>query len=514
MNRLRLLPLLALALFPLHAAAMDLTATRAAIDARIAQPRFAAARWGIAVVSLDSGRTLYAHDADKLFLPASTAKLYTAALVLNGLDTAYRIPTRVLGPAPDRRGRVDGPLVLYGMGDPSLGADPATADWADALALQLTAAGVRRIRGDLVADATYFAGPPLGDGWEAADLLSGFAAPASALSVRENQLRLTVTPAARAGEPAQLVLDPPAALRLDGRLQTTPAGNRSDVNLYRAPGSGLLHVFGTIAAQAPARSFRLAMDDPARVAGTELLQALARHRIELDGGLRVLHWPQPSEALRADAHVLAEVRSPPLGTILRAGLKRSQNLYLQNLLQLAGLREQAASADPAPPADFVGTANWGLRALRQLLGRIGISPSASLIGEGTGLSRRDLTTPNALVRLLAFLANGPDGGALRGMLPVAGVDGTLAGRMRGTRAAGNVHAKTGSMTYVNCLAGYVTSAAGEHLAFAILLNDYDPPPGMSASAEVDAIAVWLAELGESATGSGAPASSGERERIR
>src|SRR5690242_12860403 len=127
MTFLRLISLLALALAPLHAAAMDLPATRAAIDARLAQSRFAAARWGIAVVSLDSGRTLYAHDADKLFLPASTAKLYTAALVLNGLDASYRIPTRVLGSQPDRRGRVDGPLVLYGMGDPSLGVAPSTA---------------------------------------------------------------------------------------------------------------------------------------------------------------------------------------------------------------------------------------------------------------------------------------------------------------------------------------------------------------------------------------------------
>jgi D-alanyl-D-alanine carboxypeptidase/D-alanyl-D-alanine-endopeptidase (penicillin-binding protein 4) len=497
MNLPRPLLLLALALLPLRAASMDLAATRAAIDAHLAQPRFAAARWGIAVVSLDSGRTLYARDADKLFQPASTAKLYTAALVLNTMDTGYRIPTRVLGRAPGRRGRVDGPIVLYGMGDPSLGADPATAGWADALATQLVDRGVRRVHGDLVADATYFAGPPFGDGWEATDLLSAFAAPASALSVYENQLRMTVGPAARAGQPAELVLDPPDATRLDARVQTAPAGTRGDLHLYRAPGSDPLYVFGTIAAQAPARSFRLAMDDPARVAGLALLQALQRHGIDVDGGLRVLRWPQRDDALSAGTGVLAEVRSPPLATILRAGLKRSQNLYLQNLLQLAGLRGQASAAtDPASPTGFLSSADWGLHALRRLLDRIGIRPSASLIGEGTGLSRRDLTTPDALARLLAFLANGRDAGALRDMLPVAGVDGTLAGRMRGTPAADNVHAKTGSMSYVNALAGYVTTAAGEHLAFAILLNDYDPPEGFSASADVDAIAVWLAELDE------------------
>jgi len=494
----RLFLLFALASMPLHAAAMDLAATRAAIDAHIAQPRFSAARWGIAVVSLDSGRTLYAHDADKLFQPASTAKLYTAALVLNGLDAGYRIPTRVLGAQPTRRGRVDGPLVLYGMGDPSLGADPVTSDWADALAGQLAARGVRRVHGDLVADSSYFAGPPIGNGWEAFDLLSGFAAPAAALSVDENQWRLSVAPAARAGEPAQLGFDPPlSSMRLDGHLLTAPVGSTSDINLYRAPGSDVLHAFGTIAAGSPARSFRLAMNDPARVAGDRLLQALKRHGIRIDGQLRVRQWPQQQAILHTGLAVLAEVRSPPLAVLLREGLKRSQNLYLQNLLQVAGTRAHAAAAtDPAAPAGFLSAADWGIHALRQLLERIGIPPSANLIGEGTGLSRRDLTTPDALVRLLGFLANGPDVDPLRDMLPVAGVDGTLAGRMRGTAAAGNVHAKTGSMTYVNCLAGYVTSAAGEHLAFAILLNDYQPPDGMSASTEVDTVAVWLAGLDE------------------
>jgi D-alanyl-D-alanine carboxypeptidase/D-alanyl-D-alanine-endopeptidase (penicillin-binding protein 4) len=493
----RLLSLLALALLPLHARAMDLAATRAAIDAHIAQPRFAAARWGIAVVSLDSGRTLYAHDAGKLFQPASTAKLYTAALVLNGLDAGYRIPTRVLGSRPDRRGRVDGPLVLYGMGDPSLGADPSTVDWADALAAQLAARGVRRVHGGLVADATYFAGPPIGDGWEATDLLAGFAAPASALSVDENQVRLTVTPAARPGEPASLSFDPPAAMPVAGQLSTSPAGTAVDINLYRPPGGDLLHAFGSIPSQSSPRSYRLAMADPARTAGMMLLQALKQRGIAVDGHLRVVHWPQQDSMAHTGVEVLAEVRSPPVATILREGLKRSQNLYLQNLLQLAGTRAHATAAgDPDAPAGFLGAADWGIRALRQLLDRIGIPPPARLIGEGTGLSRRDLTTPAALVRLLAFLGNGPAAGALRDMLPVAGVDGTLAGRMRGTPAEGNVHAKTGSMTYVNGLAGYVTSAAGEHLAFAILLNDYEPPKGMPASADVDAIAVWLAQLDE------------------
>ena len=148
----------------------------ASIDAIVAQPRYAAADWGIAVVALDSGRTLYAHQAGKLFQPASTAKLFTAALTLATLPADYRIPTRVLSAATSRHGQLDGPLLLYGMGDPSLGSPGANPDWADALATQLAARGIHTIRGDLIADTSYFAGPRIGSGWEAGDLL-GLALP-------------------------------------------------------------------------------------------------------------------------------------------------------------------------------------------------------------------------------------------------------------------------------------------------------------------------------------------------
>jgi D-alanyl-D-alanine carboxypeptidase/D-alanyl-D-alanine-endopeptidase (penicillin-binding protein 4) len=131
--------------------------------------------------------------------------------------------------------------------------------------------------------------------------------------------------------------------------------------------------------------------------------------------------------------------------------------------------------------------------MHRLLEKIGVATSDSQITEGTGLSRRDLVTPNAMVRLLAYLAVQPYAGTLQDALPDAGVDGTLTGRMRGTAAAGNVRAKTGNMMYVHCLAGYVTTAAGEHVAFAIMLNNYLPPSqSPRASSDVDAIAVMLA----------------------
>lgn len=467
----------------------------ARIDAIVRQPRYAAADWGIAVASLDSGRTLYAHQADKLFQPASTAKLFTAALTLTSLDPDYRIPTRLLAAAPVRHGRLDGPLLLYGMGDPTLGTPGANPAWADDLATQLVARGIREVRGDLVADDSYFAGPPLGSGWEVSDLLGWFAAPASALSVHENIVALTVTAAAKAGQSPRLSFEPAAAAPpLADTLTTAAAHAADDINLYRAPGDTLLYAFGSVAAGTPPRTYRLAIPDPARQAGEELRAALARHGVRLQGSLRVLDWPQRDETLRANAQTLAEVLSPPVREILARGLKRSQNLYLQNLLQIDGLRAQAAAAgQPDAPTGFLSPEAWGLRALRALLERIGIAPSSVVLEEGTGLSRGNLATPAAMVELLQDLAAQPWAATLRDMLPVAGVDGTLEWRMRDGPATGNVQAKTGSMAHVHSLAGYVITATGRRLAFAIMLNNYTRGSEQPhANHDIDAIVQLLA----------------------
>ncbi|MHA6204068.1 D-alanyl-D-alanine carboxypeptidase/D-alanyl-D-alanine endopeptidase [Dyella soli] len=464
------------------------------IDSLIAQPRFAGADWGIAVVSLDNGRTLYAHHADQLLQPASTAKLFTAAAVLSALQPDYRIPTRVLAKGEIRNGQLNGPLILFGMGDPTLGSDPSTANWPDQLAARLAAQGLRHVHGDLIADATYFAGPQMGTGWEAIDLQSWFAVPATALSVRENQVDVTVVPAASAGRRATVVFEPAEAMPgAINEVVTGEARSRNDINLYRAPGNHVLYAFGSIAAHSPAQSYKLATPEPALYAGSLLRQALARQGIQLDGKLVTLQWPQRDAALEGQPRTLAEVLSPPVAEILQRGLKRSQNLYLQNLLLLTGVHAQADAEQREGNTGFITTERWGIRAMRALLDQIGIAPATSLIEEGTGLSRRNLATPNAMVRLLAYLAAQPYAAAVQEALPIAGVDGTLQWRMRNTPAENNVRAKTGSMGFVHCLAGYVTTADGERLAFAIMLNNYDPAPGSpAASHDVDAIAVMLA----------------------
>ncbi len=278
----------------------------ARIDAHIDQARFAAAEWGIAAISLDSGRTVYAHQADRLLQPASTAKLFTAAVSLATLGPDYRIATRVLASGALRDGRLEGRLILYGMGDPTLGT-ATSPGWADQLAGQLAAHGVHSVHGDLIADDSYFASPSFGAGWEAGDLQSWFAVPSSALSVQENVVDLTIGPGRAAGAAAVLQFTPAdAAMPMLGRLSTSAARMRSDVNLYRALGEDTLHVFGQVAAGSPPQHFKLALPDPAWLAGRRLRQALMSRGIRVSGKLQVVHWPQDDSGLLANARPLAE----------------------------------------------------------------------------------------------------------------------------------------------------------------------------------------------------------------
>ncbi|MHC1481057.1 D-alanyl-D-alanine carboxypeptidase/D-alanyl-D-alanine endopeptidase [Frateuria aurantia] len=463
-----------------------------AIEAYLAQPRFEHASWGVAVESLDSGRMLYTHEAQRLMQTASTAKLFTAAAVLDQPGPDYRIPTRLLGGRVLPDGSLSGALVLQGMGDPTLGVAAGSTDWARQLARQLAGRGVRRISGDLIADDTYFSGPPYGAGWEAEDLQSWFGAATSALSVNENIADLTVEPANRVGRPAGLVLQPEKAIpQIDSHLDTGPARDGSAINLYRAPGASTLEAFGQIGLHSPAQHFRLSLPDPARTAGLLLAAALRAQGIVLQGRVVSRHWPEPGATGTTGGTVLAEILSPPLAEVLQQGLKRSQNLYLQDLLQIAGVG-YAAEHPPASAGDFTSSADSGVHAIEALLQRAGIDPAAIQISDGTGMSRRSLATPLAMVQWLAWVARQPFAAAFRNGLPVAAVDGTLAAHFHDSPAADNLQAKTGSMSLVHCLVGYVTSVQGEHLAFAVMLNNYVPPTGApSISHDVDQVALLL-----------------------
>jgi len=467
------------------------------IDAFVAQPRFAHAQWGIDVVSLDNGKTFYRHNADALFLPASNAKLYTAALALQTLGPDARFSTTLYATAAPRAdGSVPGDLILYGGGDPSLGDRDVSPDWAARLADALAARGVRRIRGHLIADDTYFAGPPFGEGWEALDLQTGYGAGAGALGVQDNVLHVQV--AREAARCCALTIVPSHS----GMRVVNLTGSAAALNLYRPPGADVLYASGSLRPGTPRATFTLSAPDGALFAANQLREALAQRGIALGGGVRVVHWPETNVALVRNPVELASVASPPLSQLLVHMMKHSDNRYAQTLLQQVGVAtaRTGVCADRAGPPET--SADWGACAMRAFLARIGIGKGEVTLDDGAGLSRQDLVTPAATVKLLAWLARQPFANVLRDALPVAGIDGTLKYRMRGGAATDNVQAKTGTLSHVYTLSGFVTTAAGERLVFSLLLNRYlRPTDGVgrhvrpSPQSDLDAIATMLATHG-------------------
>lgn len=476
------------------------------IDAFIGRPRFRHARWGIAVRDLDSGRTLYSHQADKLFIPASNAKLYIAALALDTLGADFRLHTSLYATRhPDGRGVLHGDLVLYGRGDPGLGVGkdgkPDTT-WATRLAAALAQRGIRRVTGNLIADDTWYQGPPYGAGWEIDDQLGGYAPPVSALSVQDNAFTLRV---GGNGHCCTLEVDPAAAgIDIVDTLARNTDGRFDPLGLYRPPGSKRLYVFGSRAPTARPRVFTLAAPDPARMAGALLAEALARRGIDLDGHVEVRHWPDTTAPSRRDRMLrISDVRSVPLHALVRHMLKTSDNLYAQLLLLAVGKRQAATGICEDQPHPPTLTAGWGLCALRAWLRGIGIDTADTQFEEGSGLSRKDRVTPDATVHLLAWIARQPFAAELRDALPVAGVDGTLEQRLRGTPAAGNLRAKTGTLHMAYTLSGYVHAANGDRLAFSIMLNGYavadDPgrmPPTDPPTRDVDTVARLVTGYGQ------------------
>ncbi|MBE7501972.1 MAG: D-alanyl-D-alanine carboxypeptidase/D-alanyl-D-alanine-endopeptidase [Verrucomicrobiales bacterium] len=475
----------------------SLASLRDAIQRHATQARFARAHWGIHVVSRDTGEVLFTANADKSFVPASTAKLFTGALALDQLGPEHRVRTSLYaGAPPDPQGVVKGDLVLYGRGDPSLSPAAAGGDWDRALAPlveALVAAGVRVVTGDLGADESHFRGPPLGSGWEYDDLSWYYGAEVSALSVNLNALDVIVRPAASAGLPAQVFLFPSTRYVVISNLaQTVAADVPRRLHVRRVPEQNVVIARGKVPLGARPVTESVAVRRPAAWLGHELKAALHRRGIAVRGSVVVVD-AEARDRAPLDHQRLVELGgtwSPPLRDRLPRMMKPSQNLLAQLLLLEVGAALPAAASE-------LTTEQAGLRALPAFLARAGLTPGEARLEEGSGLSRHNLVTPRALVALLEFMLRHPHAEVFTNSLPVAGVDGTLRTRLRGSAAEGNLHGKTGTLSGVNSLAGYVTTVAGEPLVFALMLNHYTGGPGdRPARAELDELAGLVAGLGQ------------------
>lgn len=474
---------------------------RAKFQDIINQPQYATAFWGVKVASLANGRVLFEHNAGKLFSPASNCKLYTVALGLDKLGPDYRIKTSIYTKAnPTGEGVLEGDLVVFGRGDPTLKPFRPTDDVLTALQPLVhivTNAGIRSIHGNLVADASFLRGPEFGSGWSWDDQQYYYGAELSALTINDNILLATVTPAATEGGPCEVRLKPALSFfTVVNRTTTGPTNGNRSISLYRAPSSNILYVSGRLPVGGKPFMDDVPIHVPARAFGELFAQALGRAGVDVEGQVITKAWPSNDAALPDGYVELGAAQSPPLSEIAAKIQKPSQNLYTDLLLAQVGEHSRAGST----PADKTSE-ELGIAEVTKFLEKAGIPRRQFFLEEGSGLSRDNLVTPEATVQLLRHMSRHPAADVFRNSLPIAGVDGTLRNRLKDTPAMGNVRAKTGSLRWASSLSGYVTSAAGEKLVFSFMVNRFHPAePAKSARTDLDAMALLLANLSEAVSG--------------
>jgi len=460
--------------------------------------------WGIEVAELPSGRILFSRDAQHLFHPASNMKLFTTAAGLEKLGPDFVFRTTVESESgPDAQGRVQN-LYLVGRGDPSFcerisspllnpgEAKNYSCPTLQTLAEQLRARGVLEVSDPLIADDSYFLWEPYVHGWAAEDLLWGYGAAVSALALNSNALQLRIKPGLKAGDRAQVWLDPLADYyQLNNSLETSGPGTERRLFVERGLDSMRLDVWGQIPLDAGEDTERLAIAHPSQLIGDLFRQALQDAGIAVRGGVEVhdvtrleaakagLTPPQVSSRL-----VLAEHDSQPLREIVKATNKESRNFYAEMLLRAL-----------AREVKHRGGLEDGLEVLSEFAQQVGADQGETVFADGSGLSRDDLVAPDTFVKLLLHMASGPAFDVFLDTLPVAGVDGTLAGRFKGTRLTGRIHAKTGTLEQVNALSGYMDLPSGKRLAFSIIGNSH-PLKEKEGAATLDQIALavydWFA----------------------
>ena len=433
--------------------------------------------WGVIVVSLTRGDTVFEYNPDLLMLPASTMKLYTSAVALDRFGPAHQFKTEVLRDGMvSPEGVVLGNLVIKGAGDPSL--SPRYSGWnvgvqpLDSIADQVARMGIKHVRGDIIGDASAFDSERVPAGWRTRYLQASYAARVSALSYNENLAHITVRASARGALVAfgQQV----SGLTLRNTVAVRPGSRGASIRVWQDTLTQEFRVSGWIGAQATVRTYQVVVEQPERYFAAAFRAALEARGITVGGSVRT--GQAASNSVRVTTWA-----SPPLAQLIATMNGESNNHFAELLFRNASRTDGS-----------VGSAHIANESLRTFLtDRVHADPAAVYAADGSGLSTLDRVTPRSMVQLLGYTAAAPWGEVLRSSLPLAGRTETLRRRMRSTPAQGNLRAKTGTTNEVTSLGGYVTAKDGEQLAFSFIYNGRDL---WRARAAIDAMGVTLASF--------------------
>ena len=500
----------------------------AQIAAMIAEPAVARTHWGVMVTAMD-GTPIVALNEGQFFQPASNTKLFTTAAALALLKGDSHFKTLVLAQSAPIQGTLQGDLVLRGDGDAYLSnrevpyAAPKTPGHAlttlpplhvlDEMADQIAATGLKTIEGDIVGDDTLFPWEPYAPDWSADDLVWGYGAPVSALTISDNQIKLSVGPGkfppdhstnrVEGPTPPSILLDPATPFyAIQNDAVTTDPKTRTSVGIERLTGSRTLRIFGTVAEDSAPETEEIAIDDPAQYAATSLKQRLEARGIIITGKAVARHQFTTAtagflEQARAPITALGAGSAAAIAPCLRCNVnqsvpgqtvlashasatvaedvvitnKESQNLHAELLLHHLAV---AFGSD--------GSTAQGARVIRQFLTNSGIDPGDFVFYDGSGMSGHDLVTPRAIAKLLQFVTSQPWFTTYKASLPIGGIDGSLESRFTRPPLKGHIFAKTGTLGEARALSGYLECASSRTVIFSILAGNH--APGSAADREV------------------------------
>lgn len=423
----------------------------AALDQIINAPSMRGGITGAIVERVSDGKVIYAHNPDLRLLPASNRKLFTSAAALELLGDGFTYDTQALASAkPDADGTLNGDIVLKGVGDSSL----TTAD-LDSMAAQIAAAGVKKIAGDVIGDGSYFQGPPYGFAWEWDDFSGSDFPQIAGLEVNDGTIGVHLVAGGAAGDPAvatviPAVPDPPVT----NRATTAPKGSTANYYMTKPFGQNAIDIGGEVPIGADITDY-IPVDSPPRYAAEAFADCLAKHGVVVTGHAMAGDAPPGASV------VLASHKSVPLSQFIALMNKPSDNLLAESLIRTLGAVKGKG-----------GTFRDGHEVEMPFFRKLGVDTSNIALVDGCGVSRRDFVTVRSIAQLLMAMHTQADWKYYYASLPIAGVDGTLRRRMKGTRAAGNVHAKTGTLSQVRALSGYFTGKDGQLYIFSLLMNNY------------------------------------------
>ena len=471
--------LVALAVHPLAAddeAPLE-TRTQAAINEILNEPDLPSAIWGIHVRDLESGRTVYSHNADKNLIPASNLKLFTTAAALDVLGPDYRYVTRLyFDGSTTADGTLRGDLIIRGSGDPTFGSRHAAGeDPFEAWARALRESGVRRVEGRLIGDDDAFEDNPYAEGWDVWHIATESYAPgAGGLAYADNLVELNLSG-------SNVRTDPAGYVEVRSRPRTRRGGGYSPFSVERELGTNTIYLNGAVSSRYRG-TMLIPIDNPTRFALHAFAEALREEGITVDAGRYDVDDLDSPPRYDGQEPLFTHV-SPPLSEIVRRVNQRSDNFYAEQVFR-------TLSED--------GSTRGGTRRVLAFLENAGVETDGLSIRDGSGLSRKDLVTPASMVGLLERMNRHPARAAFFASLPEGGsASSTLRNRLSGVP----VRAKTGSLEYVRALSGYVTAPNGHRYAFSVIANNYTTNGSAIASA-MDRIVRALA------TGQRVPAAEG------